>query len=59
MCFPGTGSVVMYMVMQRYMYSVPIRKKQRRPMIALQTGSDITQSVEKTKIINQYNDYRK
>lgn len=39
MCFPGTGSVVTYMVAQRYMYRVPIRKKQRRPTMDLeQTG---------------------
>ena len=26
---PGTGRVVMYMVTQRYRYSVPMRKKNR------------------------------
>lgn len=29
MCMPGTGKVVMYMVTQRYRYSVPMRKKKR------------------------------
>lgn len=36
MCWPGTGSVVRYMVTQRYMYRVPIRKKQRRPTMDLE-----------------------
>lgn len=37
MCVLGTGSVVMYMVMMRYRYSIPIRKKNLRPMIDLKT----------------------
>lgn len=37
MCELGTGSVVMYMVMMRYRYSIPIRKKNLRPMIDLKT----------------------
>lgn len=35
MCMPGTGRVVMYMVTQRYRYSVPTMKKKRRPMMDL------------------------
>lgn len=34
-CIPGTGRVVMYMVMHRYRYSVPTMNKNRRPTIDL------------------------
>lgn len=34
-CIPGTGRVVMYIVMQRYRYSVPTMKKNLLPMIDL------------------------
>lgn len=34
-CMPGTGRVVMYIVTQRYKYSVPMRKKNRLHAIDL------------------------
>lgn len=34
-CIPGTGKVVTYIVMQRYMYRVPIRKKNLLATMAL------------------------
>lgn len=34
-CMPGTGSVVTYMVTQRYRYNVPMIKKNLRPTIDL------------------------
>ena len=40
-CMPGTGRVVIYMVTQRYKYSVPTMKKNRRPMIDLQKNKDM------------------
>lgn len=34
-CIPGTGSVVTYIVMQRYRYKVPMIKKNLRPTMDL------------------------
>lgn len=34
-CIPGTGRVVMYIVIQRYKYSVPTMKKNLLPIIDL------------------------
>ena len=46
MCMPGTGRVVMYMVTQRYRYSVPMRKKNRLLAIDLkQQGPEPTYSI--------------
>lgn len=39
MCMPGTGSVVMYIVTQRYKYRVPMRKKNR--LLAIDLKLDI------------------
>jgi len=43
-CMPGTGNVVTYMVTHLYRYRVPTIKKNRRPIIALQTERNQIQS---------------
>jgi len=49
-CMPGTGNVVTYMVTHLYRYKVPTIKKNRRPIIALQTERNQIQSQRKYQL---------
>lgn len=49
MCMPGTGSVVMYIVTQRYKYRVPMRKKNR--LLAIDLKSHILGLFRLTKCV--------
>lgn len=58
-CMPGTGSVVTYIVIHRYRYSVPTMQKNLLLIIDLEKGknrADLSQEIPQVHLLKVFND---